>query len=129
MNVDNIATNSFQGKFIRSGYFNSKEERMIRRFINYEYNGITNAKFLKKKNYDVFIKKSEEDIILESKYKIPFLKEPENCYISSLDFQNLEGKTVAFRASLNWFEDYKKKHNGYNSFFEKIVAYSKEILN
>ena len=125
--IDKLDSLSFNGKFIKKGSFNTREESLINAFINYGKNGKTNASLIEQKPYDIYVSKKAQRIELESSFKMPFIVNPLFCNISILDDSGAEINTELFRVGLDLFEDYKKQHNGYNTFFEKIIAYFKDL--
>lgn len=55
MQINNISNNSFDGKFIIPKPLSKKEKEFAEKLMNYEINGVTNAKYLSGKNFDVNI--------------------------------------------------------------------------
>ena len=94
------------------------------------FNKKSNEQILRKKPYDILVKRNEHNLNLFeywASYKNIYTDKETNCFISFVDKSKTFHQTniSSFRSSLNWFEDYKKQHNGYNNWFEKIVAYIK----
>ena len=117
--ISNNQNRTFRGKFIEISHFNSLERIKIKNFINFSLQGKTNADILRKKAYDVYFLKENDNIILNTLYKTNFSNSPKPCFISILD-ENLEKSSMAFRNSLEWYYNFKKEHGYYNSFWERL---------
>ena len=113
---------SFKGKFIQISHFNYAEKKLIKDFINYSYKGKTNASILKKKAYDIYFLKENNNIVLNTLFRQKHSNELEPCFISFLK-DDLENSTAQFRNSLDWYRHFKKEHGYFNSFWERLRTY------
>ena len=128
-NIDSKKRN-FQGKFIKLDKFTPTENSRIDKFIKFSLNNITNEKLIKKKPYDIFVLKNNKGVIEFKTYMESTYVEPMYCYIDTLRQGKNEDEinTKNFRNSIEWYENYKKEHNGYNGFWEKIKSFFKSSI-
>lgn len=122
-----------KGKFIFAKNLAQKEIELVNKINNTVVNKTTNIKILRKKPYDIFVNQSKEkpdSLELTTYYKNIWTDKKTDCYISTIDKNKSDTKSTIsfFRSSLNWFDDYKKKNNGYNNFLELVVAQAKEFF-
>lgn len=131
MKISNDTTPAFGGKFIINENVSLKNKKMLNQFFNYKLKGKLNKRLLLFKPYNVSIKQIEADKLeFNSSFKLPYTNKTIDCFISTFytEKEYIESATMALRGSLNWFEDYKKKNNGYNNFIEKIMSNIRDIL-
>lgn len=136
MNIEKSSNQSinFKGKFILAENLTQKEIILVNKINNTLYDKKTNTQILRRKSYDIFVKHNEKNhnlLELSTYYKDLWTKEKLNCFISFIDKNDIchNQNIFCFRSSLNWFEAHKKHNNGYNNWFEKAIAYTKEYLN
>lgn len=124
---------AFNGKFILAKALSKGEAELVERFNEVVCNKKTNLQVLKRKSYDIFVKRNEKNpelLELTTYYTNYWTKDKTDCFISFIhsDGSRLNSDVASFRSSLKWFEDYKFEHSGYNSLLEKIGVGIKEFL-
>ena len=133
MNIIPYAAPSFDGRFVTQGTLSKTNKAILDKFLKHEFDGVSNSRFIRYKSYDVIVKQHEKlDDKLEffASFKEPFATKNTDCFISAMYCEDscIEHDTKALRGSLSWFESYKKKFNGYNNIFERIVSNFREIF-
>ena len=124
---------AFKGNFILSKTLSKGEAELVERFNKFVYSKKNNLQVLKRKPYDIFVKKNDKNpelLELTTYYRNYWTKDKTDCFISFIhtDGTRLNSDVASFRSSLKWFENYKSEHAGYNSFFENIGVVFKEFL-
>ena len=135
MEIKNNTSNvtSFRGNFILAKTLSKGEAELVENFNKIIYKKKNNLQVLKRKSYDIFVKKNDKDpelLELATYYTNYWTKDKTDCFISFIhsDGSRLNSDVASFRSSLKWFENYKSEHAGYNSLFEKIGVGIREFL-
>ena len=116
---------SFQGKFVKLSKFTPMEQADIDRFIKFSWKNITNEALIKKKPYDIFVLRNKKGDVELRTFMERGNVEPLDCYIETLRYGKNQDEinTRNFRNSIEWYENYKKEHYGYNGIWERIKLF------
>ena len=140
MQIDYISNNTFQGKFKVSKFLNKKEKTYANQILEYNLDGITNKKYLAKKNSDIDIYSTNSKRTVNPKLKFYVSMD----YLSNewtergdskirffgqavrMD-EKIESGAKMLRAFIDSTEDYRstKMPTQYNNCFQKLLLKTK----